>query len=106
MAYKVEIADSAKAELDEIVRYFVEQLSNPVSAEKLLDDFYEQKKYLYDDPYTFPLCPIQALQKKGYRRFLFMKNYVALYIVEDEEKKKVVTIMHIFYAKRDYEKLV
>ena len=48
MAFKVDIADSAKAELDEIVRY----------------------------------------------------------LVEDEEDKKVVTIMHVFYAKRDYEKLV
>lgn len=48
MAFKVDITDSAKAELDEIVRYFV----------------------------------------------------------EDEEDKKVVTIMHVFYAKRDYDKLV
>ena len=104
MAFKVEIADSAKAELDEIVRYFVEELSNPVSAGKLLDDFYEQKGFLYDNPYMFPLCPIQVLQRKGYRRFLFMKNYVALYLLEGD--KKVVTIMHLFYAKRNYEKLV
>lgn len=96
MTFKVEIADSAKAELDEIVRYFVEKLSNPVSARKLLDDFYEQKSFLYDNPYMFPLCPIQVLQRKGYRRFLFMKNDVALYLVEDEEDKKVVTIMHVF----------
>lgn len=106
MVYKVEIADSAKAELDEIVKYFLEELSNPVSAGKLLDDFYEQKNYLYNNPYTFPLCPIISLQRKGYRRFLFMKNYVALYIVEDSDNKHVVTIMHIFYAKRDYEKLI
>lgn len=46
MTYKVKIADSAKAELDEIVRYFVETLSNPISAGKLLDDFYKQKNYL------------------------------------------------------------
>lgn len=35
-----------------------------------------------------------------------MKNYIAIYLVEDEEDKKVVTIMHVFYAKRDYEKFV
>lgn len=75
MAYKVEITDSAKAELDEIVRYLVEELSNPISAKKLLDDFYEQKSYLYDNPYIFPVCSIQSLQQKGYRRFLFMKNW-------------------------------
>ena len=43
MAYKVEITDSAKEELDAIVRYFVETLANPISAGKLLDDFYKQK---------------------------------------------------------------
>ncbi len=106
MAYKVEITDSAKEELDAIVQYFVETLANPISAGKLLDDFYKQKSYLCNDPYMFPLCPMQSLQRKGYRRFLFMKNYVALYIVEDEKNKKLATIMHIFYAKRDYEKLL
>ncbi len=62
MAYKVRITNSAKAELDEIVAYFVNTLCK--------------------------------------------QNYIALYLIEDEENKKVVTIMHIFNAKRDYEKLV
>jgi len=72
----------------------------------LLEDFNEQKSYLYDDPYTFSLCPILSLQNKGYHRFIFKQNYIALYLIEDEENKKIVTIMHIFNAKRDYEKLV
>ena len=53
MAYKVNITDSAKAELAEIVAFFVEDLCNPKAAASLLEDFYEQKSYLYDDPYTF-----------------------------------------------------
>ena len=64
MAYKVRITDSAKAELDEIVAYFVNTLCNPKAAVSLLEDFNEQKSYLYDDPYTFSLCPILSLQKK------------------------------------------
>ncbi len=104
MAYKVQIANSAKAELAEIVGYISETLYNKTAASSLLDDFYEQKSFLYDNPYSFPECPIEGLKRKGYRRFLFKKNYVALYLVDDD--KKVVTIMHVFYAKRDYEKLV
>ena len=104
MAYKVQIADSAKSELTDIVEYISEILCNKVAASSLLDDFYEQKSFLYDNPYTFPECPIESLKRKGYRRFLFKKNYIALYLVDDD--KKVVTIMHVFYAKRDYEKLV
>ena len=53
MAYKVRITNSAKAELDEIVAYFVNTLCNPKAAVSLLEDFNEQKSYLYDDPYTF-----------------------------------------------------
>ena len=37
-------------------------------------------------------------------RFIFKNNYIALYLID--EKKKIVTIMHIFYAKRDYGKLL
>ena len=64
MAYKVRITNSAKAELDEIVAYFVNTLCNPKAAVSLLEDFNEQKSYLYDDPYTFSLCPILSLQNK------------------------------------------
>ena len=106
MTYKVKITDSAKAELDEIVAYFVNTLCNPKAAVNFLEDFNEQKSYLYDDPYTFSSCPILSLQNKGYHRFIFKQNYIALYLIEDEEIKKIVTIMHIFNAKRDYEKLV
>lgn len=106
MAYKVQIADSAKAELAEIVAYISETLCNKDAAASLLDDFFEQKSFLCDNPYSFPECPIESLRRKGYRRFLFKKSYVALYLVEDKEDIKVVTIMHIFYAKRNYEKLV
>ena len=106
MAYKVQIADSAKIELAEIIGYISETLCNKSAASSLLDDFYEQKRFLHENPYTFPECPIESLRRKGYRRFLFKKNYVALYLVDDEENKKEVTIMHVFYAKRDYDKLV
>ena len=104
MAYKVQIADSAKEELDDIVGYISETLCNKTAASSLLDDFYEQISFLYDNPYTFSECPIESLKLKGYRRFLFKKNYVALYLIDDD--KKVVTIMHVFYARRDYEKLI
>jgi len=104
MAYKVQIADSAKAELAKIIGYISGILCNKVAAAGLLDDFCEQQSFLHDNPYTFPECPIESLKRKGYRRFLFKKNYIALYLIDDD--KKVVTIMHVFYAKRDYEKLV
>ena len=100
------MAEWLEQELSEIVGYISESLCNKTAASSLSDDFYEQKSFLYDNPYTLPEWPIESLRKKGCRRFLFKKNYVALYLVEDDENKKVVTIMHVFYTKRDYEKLV
>ena len=50
MTYKVQITDYAKLELAEIVGYISETLCNKTAASSLLDDFYEQKSFLYDNP--------------------------------------------------------
>ena len=39
MVYKVRVTDKAKADLDEIIRYIVEKLSNVTAATNLLVDF-------------------------------------------------------------------
>lgn len=50
MAYKVRITDSAKAELDEIVAYFVNTLCNPKAAVNLIEDE-ENKKGCHNNAY-------------------------------------------------------
>lgn len=100
----LEVKEYFKPFYDKLKKMDLEKPTPIVSS--LLDDFPKQKSFLYDNPYTFPECSIESLRKRGYRRFLFKKNYVALYLVVDDENKKIVTIMHVFYAKRDYEKLV
>ena len=74
MAYKVEITDSAKEELDAIVRYFVETLANPISAGKLLDDFYKQKSYLCNAPvYVSSLSYAKFATKRIQKIFIYEK---------------------------------
>lgn len=104
MAYKVQMTETAEKDLEGIAEYIAVKLSNQKSAIKLLDEFLEKKNFLEDSPLMYPLCSDLRLQEQGYRRFLFKNNFVALYLIDDE--KKVVTIMRIFYAKRDYEKLI
>ncbi len=108
MAYKVKVTDEAKVDLDEILRHIAETLSNKNAAARLLDDFEKQKNNLKDSPYMYSVCNDSRLQKKGYHRFIFYKNYVALYLINesDNENEKTVNIMHVFYAKRDYARLV
>ena len=104
MAYNVRIMDRAEQDLSEIVTYFTDKLCNPKVAESLLEEFLEEKMNIADNPYMYPLSNDLVLQSKGYHRFLFKKNYIALYLINDDEKE--VSIMRIFYAKRDYANLI
>jgi len=104
MAYNVRIMKKAEDDLSEIVTYYIDKLCNPKAADTLLEDFLKEKENLADNPYMYPLSNNSILQSEGYHRFLFKKNYIALYLIDDE--KKVVSIMRIFYAKRDYANLI
>lgn len=110
MAYNVRIMAKAESDLDSFVKYLSKDLMNSNAALQLLDDFLEQKSFLVDSPYMFPLCPDLRLQNEGYHRFIFYKNFIALYLIEENEDKSeyegTVSIMRLFYAKRDYGKLV
>ena len=52
----------------------------------------------------YPLSNDLVLQSEGYHRFLFKMNYITLYLIDDDENE--VSIMRIFYAKRDYANLI
>ena len=97
--------EKAEQDLSEIVTYFTDKLCNPKAAESLLEEFLEEEKNnISDNPYMYPLSNDSVLQSEGYHRFLFKKNYIALYLIDDNEKE--VYIMRIFYAKRDYANLI
>ena len=104
MAYNVRIMEKAEEDLSEIVTYISDTLCNRQAAESLLEEFLAAKTGIEDNPYMYPLSNDLVLQEEGYHRFLFYKNYLALYSIDD--KKKIVHILHIFYAKRDYAKSV
>ena len=98
MVYNVRVTDKAKTDLDEIIRYIAEKLSNVTAAANLLADFVKQKNNLQDSPYMYPLCNDIRLQKKGYHRFLFYKNYLALYSIDD---KKRLYIYCIYFMQKE-----
>ena len=104
MAYNVRIMEKAEEDLSEIVDYISDTLKNPKAADNLLIDFFGEKENLADNPYMYPLSDNPVLQSEGYHRFLFYRNFIALYLIADEEK--IVSIMRIFYAKRDYANLI
>ena len=104
MAYNVRIMQKAEEDLSEIVAYISDTLSNPKAANDLLEKFLDEKNNIAENPYMYPLSLDPFLQSEGYHRFLFKRNYVALYLIDDDEKE--VSIIRVFYAKRDYGKLI
>ena len=104
MAYSVRIMEKAEEDLSEIVDYISDTLKNQKAADNLLVDFLQEKDNIAENPYMYTLSDNPILQNEGYHRFLFYKNFIALYLIDDIEK--IVSIMRIFYAKRDYGKLI
>ena len=104
MGYNVRMMEKAEEDLSAIVKYISDTLCNPKAAASLLEDFLKAKTNIEDNPYMYPLTNDLVLQAEGYHRFLFKKNYIALYLINDG--KKEVSIMRIFYAKRDYNNLI
>ena len=104
MAYNVRIMEKAEEDLSEIVDYISDMLKNQKAADNLLVGFLQEKDNIAENPYMYPLSDNPVLQNEGYHRFLFYKNFIALYLIDDEEKN--VSIMCIFYAKRDYANLI
>lgn len=84
MAYNVRIMAKAESDLDSFVKYLSEDLMNPNADLRL--------------------------QNEGYHRFIFSKHFIALLLIEENEDKSeyegTVSIMRLFYAKRDYGKLM
>ncbi|MBR1720951.1 MAG: type II toxin-antitoxin system RelE/ParE family toxin [Treponema sp.] len=104
MAYNVRIMEKAEEDLSEIVDSISDTLKNQKAADNLLVGFLQEKDNIAENPYMYPLSDNPVLQNEGYHRFLFYRNFIALYLIDDVEK--IVSIMRILYAKRDYANLI
>ncbi|MBQ9282371.1 MAG: type II toxin-antitoxin system RelE/ParE family toxin [Treponema sp.] len=104
MAYNVRIMEKAEEDLSEIVDYISDTIKNQKVADNLLVGFLQEKDNIAENPYMYPLSDNPVLQNEGYHRFLFYRNFIALYLIDDVEK--IVSIMRILYAKRDYANLI
>ena len=101
--YKLVYLPSARQDMIEIMRYISLQLKNPSAAHRLANKLIEAGESILGFPYSNPAyVPIRPL-KREYRKLL-VQNYLMLYRVDEE--KKLVTIVRVIYAKRDYDLLM
>lgn len=101
--YKLIITSTLHEELDSIILYISDNLKNPTAATRFLDEVSKCYGHLKTNPQIYGFCSDDRLRKQGYRKAV-IKNYILVYRVD--EKIDVVYVLHIFYGRRDYEKLI
>ena len=101
--YELEYLPAARRDMVEIVRYLSLALGAPAAAERLARALIQAADAIPQFPYANPAyIPIRPL-KHEYRKLL-VQNYMLLYWVD--EKKKLVTVARVVYARRDLEPLL
>ena len=103
MAYKLFITQNAADELDEIVNYIGSCLNNPSAVISFLDKIKECYTRLSDNPKIYQLCNYHDFKEKGYRKVV-INNYVMIYRIEEESG--IVYILHFFFGRQDYYKIL
>lgn len=97
--YKTVITDDANKELKEIYYYIKVHLQEEVIARKLVNKIQKEIFDLEYMPRKYKIL-INSKRKKIYQKSI--KNYNIIYEIHANK----VYILHIFYSKRDYLKLI
>ena len=100
MAYKVILTSDAKEDLDNHLRYLIEEKCSYQAAANVLDDFEETKNTLSLVAGSIKLCDNLRLKERGYRRINYLHHdYFILYRIDGNK----AVIDNIFHFLEDYE---
>ncbi|WNF37364.1 type II toxin-antitoxin system RelE/ParE family toxin [Bacillaceae bacterium IKA-2] len=101
--HKIKITPKAYDDLDEIYSYIAEDLHNQSAADNLIDKIETNIMRLKDFPFSCSFVTDEILKDKGYRK-LIIENYIAFYLVREEEKQ--VVVMRVLYSRKKYQDLI
>ena len=103
MKYDIVVTNPAQDDLEEILNYISVDLSAPKSAIEMLNKIKSIFENLSINPLMYPLCNIDSLKAKNYRKAV-INNYLMFYRVDD--KNETIYIMRFIYGRRDYINLI
>lgn len=95
--YSLIFYPAASEDIENIIKYISVDLSNPVAASKLLEDFDESFKTLLAFPKIYPLIDNQFVKDKMVRRML-VRNYAVFYKIADN----MIQVIRIVHVRSDY----
>ena len=102
-SYSLKLTPKASEDLDKIYRYITEELYAEQAAVNLLEKIETSVMRLKEFPFSCNYVADEYLKNKGYRK-LIIDNYIAFYLVNEEEKQ--VIIMRVLYSRQKYESLL
>ena len=99
MTYEIYITRAAEKDLNSALDYIEYVLLNPQAADDLLENVEKEIQELSDFPEKYALIDDPVLKAWGVR-YTVIKNYLAFYVVSEEEYK--VFIVRFLSGKRDW----
>lgn len=100
--YSYYFTEKAEQDLDGILQYISQELSDPTAAKNLLKKIFAGIEALTACPQSGKLVQNELLPDKTIRRIL-VDNYVVYYKIDDYEQ--AINVIRISYAKRDWTNL-
>lgn len=97
--YKVQLSNQAKNDYKGIIRYIKYQLLEPAIAEKYAELIKNELNGLEYQPQKFAVIDYDIIKKYNFRK-LIIKNYIAFYRINEDEK--IVNVERILYNGTDW----
>jgi addiction module RelE/StbE family toxin len=101
--YSLKFTPKASEDLEQIYSYITGTLLAKLAADNLLDRIESSIMRLKSFPYSGSFVLDEPLKNRGYRK-LIIDNYIAFYLVNEQEKQ--VVIMRILYGAQNYQDLL
>lgn len=97
--YKVKLSNQAKEDYKNIIKYIRYDLLEPDIAEKYAELINNEINTLEYNPQKFAIINYDIIKEYKFRK-LIIKNYIAFYRVNEDEK--IVNIERILYSGADW----
>jgi plasmid stabilization system protein ParE len=101
--YDFELTEIAESDIDEAFEYIAEILDNPDAASDLVEELEIQISGICKKPESGRIVKNDFLRRNDIWRFL-VKNYIAYYIIDDENEK--IVILRFIYSGRNQDNIV
>ncbi len=101
--YDYVLTELAESDIDDVFEYIALDLANPDAASDFADELEEKLNELCKTQKNGHLVENEFLKRDDIRRIL-VGNFLAYYIINDENKQ--IVVLRVVYSKRDQGKIL